>query len=251
MTSKLKYYINVNLLKLIALSFIIALLIIHAAQAYTFDGSNVSANQIYKCQKSTISANFTGVITSVDVMINNTNPVMIAGIMTDSREKYTMNNIGGGLWQYDYGNNAGATWGVKNIAFDVLAGGVHTTETSAARILVYSDNCIGVNIQGQQNISTGMGNYTRRLWTGEVNILSFAMRPWLEYWGYFFYIICIFWIAGLVYFKNQNISQPLIILFIGLGALVTTTWLPPAFKQYVVMLLGLGLGGLLYRIFKQ
>lgn len=248
---KLKYYLNKNICMLVILSFIISAAIIQNAEAYTLDSSGVTRDKMFKCQKSTITANFTGTITSVDVMINNTFKVMLAGVLTDSQEKYTMSDLGGGQWSYDYGNNAGLTWGVKSIAFDVLSDGVHYTNTSSAQILVYSDTCMGVNIQGRQNISTGQGNYTKRLWTGEVDILSFALTPWLEYWGYVFYIIAIFWVALIIYMKNQNITQPLIILFLALGTLVTTTWLPPEYKQYVVMLLGLGLGGLLYRIFKQ
>lgn len=235
----------------ILLYLVICILLIQSTQAYTLDNSSVTREKMFKCQTSTIIANFSGSITNVDVMINNSQNVMINGSLTDSTEKYTMSNLGGGKWSYDYGNNAAIIWGNKILAFDVTAGGLHYTNTSNRTILVYSDSCTGVNIQGQQNISTGLGNYSRRLWTGELDILGFALMPWLEYWGYLFYVIVIFWVALIVYKKNQNITMPLIILFLSLGVLVTTTWIPPEYKQYIVMLLGLGLGGVLYRIFKQ
>lgn len=248
---KLKYQLNPRIGAMIIISLIIAAAIIQSAQGYTLDTSGVSRDKMFKCQASTISANFTGAITSVTVYVNNTAPVLIGGVFTDSKETFAMTDNGGGHWSYAYGNNPAIVWGIKQIAFDVLSGGQDYIEYSGSTILVYSDTCTGVNIQGQQNLSTSTGNYTKRLWTGELNIFTFALAPWLEYWGYLFYIIVIFWIATIVYMKNQNITHPLIILFVSLGVLATTTWLPPEYKQYIIMILGLGLGGLLYRIFKQ
>lgn len=247
---KLKYYLSPALVKLVIISFIIALFLLPAVQGYTLDSSSVNPTGIFKCQPAVITANVTGTVTNIDVMINNTVKVMIRGTLIDSKEKYTMTDLGAGHWRYAYGNDPAIIWGNKTIEFEVTEGGLKYVNDTGLHVLVYSDECTGVDIQGYQNISTGLGNYTSKFFTGEADIVAFALNPWIEYWGYVFYIIVVFWIALIVYMKNQLIIQPILIIFICLGALASTTWLPPEIKNYVIMILGLGLGGMFYKVFK-
>lgn len=247
---KLKYYLNGNILKIILFSMIITYLVTTHAQAYDFIGSNLTDDEIYKCQASTIYGNFSGAITSVDVKVNNTRLIMIQGVSTQVNESYTMTDNGGGHYSYEYGNDPTINWGLKEITFEVTVGANKYYNKTNLSLLVYRDDCTGANIAGYQNISRGFGNYTNRFYTGEVDFLGFALYPWLEYWGYFFYVILIFWIASLTYMKNRQIIQPIIILCISLGALVTTTWLPDDYRQTIILLLGVSLAGIFYKVFK-
>jgi hypothetical protein len=251
---KLKYYLNENLIGLIIISLIItaAVILINPASAYTLDSSSVKPTAILKCQPVSITANFTGAITSVDVFINNTQQVMtLGGYIQSSNEQFTMTDNGGGNWSYTYGNNANIIWGNKSITFEVTVGAVVTKETTNNYVMVYSDTCTGTGMSSYQNLSLGFGNYTNKFFNGEATLIDFALNPWIEYLGYVFYIFVIFWISLIVYMKNQNIVQPLIILFTSLGALVTTTWLPPEYKPYIIMIMALGLGGMFYKVFKS
>lgn len=249
---KLKYYLNENLIKIVLLTIIITAIVINIASAYTLDSSNVAPTSVFKCQPALITANFTGAVTSVDVLINNSQAVMVlGGVLTDSTEQFTMTDNGGGNWSYVYGNDANIIWGNKTITFEVTVGAAVTKETTNNYLLVYSDTCTGTGMSSYQNLSLGFGNYTNRFFTGEATVVDFAFYPWIEYLGYVFYILVIFWISLVVYMKNQNIAQPLIILFTSLGALVTTTWLPPEYKPYIIMVMALGLGGIFYKVFKS
>ena len=156
--------------KALIVSLILFLLLAPATSAYTLDSSGVSPERIFKCQPATITANFTGAITSVDVLINNTHIVMINGTRTDYQGRFTMTDNGGGQWLYVYGNDGSITWGNKSISFEVTEGANQTTNTTDDHIFVYSDACTGTGMTSYQNLSLGLGNNTNRFFTGEVNI---------------------------------------------------------------------------------
>jgi hypothetical protein len=132
----------------------------------------------------------------------------------------------------------------------VSEGVVTSTNITNTTIIVYSDRCQGTNIQGYQNISIGLGNYTSKLWNSNFNLADFAIRPWIEYWGYAFYILVMFFVCITIYMKNQHIALPILVAFIWLGALATTVYVPPEFKNYIVLILGTALGAIFWKIFK-
>lgn len=249
---RLKHYISNNTIALVLVSLIIALLIMQSvASAYTITGSHVSQTRIFKCQPSTILANTTGAITSIDVILTNTQPVMIQGILQTPSERFTMLDNGGGQWSWIYGNDPAIVWGTKRISFEVNDGSGTFTNTTDDSIFVYSDSCTGANIGGYKNISSGLGNYTRKIYNGEVDFIGFMLLPWLQIFGYFFYIIIIGSICFMLYNKTQSVVQPIFVAILCFAALAVSSYVPPEIKTYVILFLALGIGAILYRLFKS
>ena len=251
---KLKYYISHSLIKHIIIVLLIATIFVSIeARAYTLD-SNISVKSIFKCQQTTIWANITGGvgITGVDVWVNNTNLVFANGTDISTYTKYAMTDFGANHWYYTYGNDPTLIHGNKTLSFDVVSGGIKTYNNNVLQFLVYSDKCTGANIVNYTQINGGYGQYTTRLWTTNINIVEFGLYPWVEYWGYFFYLIIIAVTCISVYMKTEKIIAPILIAVISLGIFATTTLpiIPPDFRQQITMILGLAVGGIMYRIFK-
>lgn len=162
-------------------------------------------------------------------------------------EEYNMTNSGSGRYDYVYGNNNQTAWGNKSVSFIVNEGGVNYTNTSTSYVFVYSDDCIGTNFS---NISIGIGNYTNRLQTG-TGFLEWFVTPYTEYWGSSFYIIILFVVIGMIYIKNQDVSQPILMGFIGLAALASSILIPESMRNYIMLIMGVALAAIFWKVFKS
>lgn len=221
------------------MGFCVLLLLIFPATAHTLTGSAAYPDHIFKCQRSIIWGNFSGGVIS-DVWLKLTRA-------TDgAQEVYLMTSAGAGKYNYSYGNSNLTTWGNKSISYIVKDGGVNSTNTSSAYVFVYSDDCTGSNMT---NMSLGIGNYTNRLNT--MGFIEWFAVPYTEYWGDAFYFLLIVIAVSMVYMKNQNIAQPILIAFIGLALLAGSLLIPAEYRQYAMLLMGLGLAAIFWKVFKS
>lgn len=241
-----------NLLRLNSIKFLIAAALIIAginlSDAATLDSFNTTPHKIFKCQASIISANYSGSgsIVSVDALIN-TSRIGLS-------ETLTLTNNSNGNYSGSYGNDNTIQWGNKTVSFLVTTAGGTYINSSTAYVFVYSDVCTGTNIQSYKNVSLrsgGFGNYTRPLFTGEKNLLEFAIQPFLDYWGAAIYLLMMFTICGVIYIKNQSVIQPLMIAFITVAVLVSSNLIPAPYKNYILIFMGVALTAVFWRVFKS
>jgi len=246
---KLKYYLN-NWFIMIIFVFLITFVLVYNVNAYTLDSSSAIPGKIYKCQPSTVYANFsdfTG-ITGVSVLIDNKFPAMINGTSLMPREVYAMSTTGGGQWTYVYGNNASIVWGNKSIRFNVSTAGGSVVESTGSSVFVYSDDCVGTGIT---NVSVGAGNYTSRLQLDDANLLTWMIRPFVDYWGQIFYILCVLAIVMTIYIKSQHVGSPLLV-GTGLLALLGAYQLLPAdWKIWIMVIMAAAIVTILWKVFKK
>jgi len=254
---KLKYYIGNKMIALIIISFIISLLVIQNVDAYSLTSSGASPDKIFKCQTTTIFANFSdfAAITSVSVTLTNQR-IQEHGIVYSNVTTLAMTDAGSGTWTASFGGNPNMLRGRRTMSFSVSAGAT-TTVGSASTVLVYSDTCTGT-VTGYTGISSGLGRYTNMIYSGqfsflgtslETSIVGWALFPWVEVWGYLFYVLLVFTVCTTVYLKTQNITQPLVIGIFLLLIFSATTVVEPAYRQWVVFIIGLCLAALYYKIF--
>lgn len=207
--------------------------------------NTVSTYRIFKCQPVTYTATFDGgYVADVFVNLTPTNGYPV--------ESYLMANLGGGSYSYTYGNDPTLHWGNKSISYYQATGGIETTTNNFT--FVYSDACTGANIGGYQNVSyrqSGFGNYTRTLFSGEKNLIEFAVQPYLNYFGNLIYLIMLFGFCGILYIKNQHIIQPLMLAFLGLTTLALSSLVPPSFKTFVLLLMAASMAAIFYKLFKS
>lgn len=241
-----------NLLRLDSVRLLIGLFLIilgtALSNAATLDSFNTSPHKIFKCQASTVTANYsnTADIVSVDALINTSR--------TGLTETLALSDGGSGHYSGSYGNDNTTAWGNKTVAFRVNTAGAPYINSSTAYIFVYSDDCTGTNIQGYKNVTLrtgGFGNYTRPLFTGERNLLEFAVQPFLDYWGAAIYLLMMFTICGVIYIKNQSVMQPITIAFITVAVLVSSSLIPAPYKNYVLLFMGVALTAVFWRVFKS
>ncbi len=229
---------------MIAIAFII--IGISIAQAATLQTSSTFPQKIFKCQESTISVTYinTADIVSVNALVNERDGTQIS---------YAMQNMSGGIWNYSYGNDNTTKWGNKTIYFQVItASGSYINQTSTF-IFVYSDDCIGSNIQSWKNTSTrsGFGNYTTPLFTGDKNVLEVAQQPYLDYFGYAIYVLIAFSMMSILYLKTQSVAQPLLMGFLMVAVLVGSNLIQTQYKTYILLLMAVAMATIFWKLFKS
>jgi len=217
-------------------------------QAATLDSYTVSPNKIFKCQGATILANYS-LYSDISTL---------TALLQEREGSYTpvvMSNLGSGHFSGTYGNDNTTKWGNKSITFRVTKADTSTYDNASnAFIFVYSDDCVGTNIQGYQNTSyrtTGFGNYTRPLFSGERNLIEFSLFPYLDYWGYMIYLIILSSVCFIIYIKNQSVMQPIIIAFIAIAGLATSGVLPVEYKNYIMLFMAGAMAAIFWRLFKS
>lgn len=227
---------------LLGIALILIGLSISASSVPVLTGSNSSPHKIFKCQPSTLNATVTGAVGGVFVNLTPSNGFPI--------ESYLMVNTGGDEFAYTYGNDNTLNWGNKSLSF-YNAGVEFTTNRF---VFVYSDACTGANIGGYQNVSyrtSGFGNYTRTLFSGEKNLIEFATQPYLDYFGFSIYLLMLFAFSAILYIKNQSIMQPLMLAFLGLTTLALSSLVPVQFKTYILLIMAVATAAIFYRLFKS
>lgn len=237
------------------------------ASAYTLDSSGANPNAIYRCQPSTITANFSGggTITAVSLVLVNTAENLHAipyknGILNYSNEEIPMSyNAGTGIATYTYGNDANTMNGYKSISFKVTDG-VTTTVSTGAHLMVYSDTCVGTNAQGYQNITAGTyvgGKYTKQLFTtnqsAPLALLGWIFTPLSEpaHLGSFFWFAIIVIITILIYMNSNNVIQPLISFTVMMGLIVGSSIIPPSYNKYIYLAIVFAIAGIFYKVIKK
>jgi len=254
---KLKYYIGNRIIALIIISFIVSLIVIQHVDAYSLTSSGANPNKIFKCQTTTISANFSdfAAITAVSVTLIN-EPVRVNGILQYNVTTLSMTDAGSGTWTVSFGGNPNMLRGRRTMSFSVTAGAT-TSVGSASTVLVYSDTCTGT-VTSYTGVSSGLGRYTNMIYSGqfsflgtslETSIVGWALFPWVEVWGYLFYVLVVFTVCTTVYLKTQNITQPLVIGIFLLLIFSATAVVEPVYRQWVVFIIALCLTALYYKIF--
>lgn len=252
MIPKIKYYLNNTLLLLIVFA-VILIFIVLPSHAGTLSSSNTYPHKIFKCQASTVTANYTSYsdITQVTAQLTNQR----TGLIT----LYPMTDLGSGYWTKIIGNDNLTAWGNVSVNFIVTnTTGATYSNSTTNYIFIYSDDCIGSNIQGYRNTSyrqTGFGDKTRKLFTGEQNILEFSAAPFIDYFGYVIYFIILFMISGVLYIKTQSVVQPLIIAFISVAifiASIPVVNMPDIapYKMAIMMIMGVAMAAIFWRLFK-
>lgn len=258
---KLKNYISPWLIKTIIISFIIAIIIIHtsnSASAYTLVSSGASPNAIFKCQPSTISANFTGsgAVTQVWVSLQNTgNLPMRYGIPQYASETYEMVYVAGQALLV-YGNNPSLIEGQKTLTFIVKEAGINSTASTGQTFRVYPDKCTGINKQSYLNISrenhVGGNNTNAILNSGNDPLTSvFTYIVTGTPIGSVIISFIIFVIVMVIYMNTRNVIHPLLVLFATLSYFTGTDTIPKEYSFIVYIIMAAALAGILFKIYKK
>jgi hypothetical protein len=241
--------------KIILILFLMMLLVPSVYASPIILSSNASPLKIFKCGASIITANF-----SDDSIVNltanfNGQSVLLHGFLYNPTESLTMTWIASGQWQGIYGNDQTLLWGLRQVSFTDELGNNYTTN---ATLFVYSDNCVGTNKTNYTQIPNGLGKYTAKLYNGqfsflgssfETSIIGWALFPWIEIWGYLFYLLIIFTICIVIYMKTQNIVQPLSIGVFLLLIFASTSVIDTQYKQWILFILAIAITALYYRVF--
>lgn len=247
----MKYY---TILKMFFVLLFVGL-ILSPSSATILTDSNVSNSSIFKCQPSTIYANFSDDnILSMDAILSG-QAIIDYGLYIYPSDVVVMTRIDSGQWQGTYGNNASLKWGLKRISFyDNLS----NTYLSDSTIFVYSDKCEGTGISNYTQVSSGLGNYTKKLYESQFDLLGtsldnsiigWALYPWIQVWGYVFYVIVMFSIVTTIYLKTQNIIQPLVVGVFLLLIFASSGVVDEIYRQWVVFFIALALAAIYYKIF--
>jgi len=248
----MKYY---NLSKII----VVVLLLIGTASAYTLDSSGANPNKIFKCQEAIVTANFSNYssITAVTAIFTNQR-ILLHGITYHNVTTKSMSNSGLGVWTTTFGGDPNMLWGSRTISFSVTEGTV-TTASTGAKVLVYSDTCTGT-VTNYTQVSSGLGRYTSMLYTGkfsfigtslETSLIGWALFPWIEIWGYLFYVLVMFTIVVTIYLKTQSVVQPIAVSIFLLLIFASSFIVEPIYRQWIIFILALAMTALYYRIFMR
>jgi len=149
-------------------------------------------------------------------------------------------------------------WGTRTVSYQVDTG-VITTYTSGTEIFVYGDRCTGTGATNYTQIgTTSMGKFTKMLYQGqfdflgtslETSFIGFAIFPWIEVWGYLFYLLVVFTVVTTIYLKTQNVTQPIAVGVFLLLIFASSAVIDAVYRQWVIFFLALGITALYYRIF--
>jgi len=254
---KLKYYTKLIFKNIFYSIFLILLFTnISTSQILT---SGVSPQSIFKCGESTIFATFDdGGIVSVDAIVAATETVqpMIVGRAGQNRPEMATNIIvpltfNGTNWIGTFGNDPTMLWGTRSITYSINSGA--TTYLSSSTIFVYNSGstCSGTGKNSLNNYTRGFGTYTNNLATGVVSPLEFPFYPWIQYWGYLFYVVVIFVTISSIYLKSQNVMPVIYTIIVFLLILSVSGVIPVIFRQPMLFLIGGIIGIILYRVFTR
>lgn len=244
-TTVWKSLLRYNTVK-IAIAIAMILVGMGVVKAADYQSSGTVPDHIFKCQPSVISVNYTNIADIVSV-----NALVIE--RDGSQVSYSMQNMNGGLFQYTYGNDNTTKWGNKTINFQIMTANSSYINLSNPRtfVFVYSDECTGTGITSWRNTNTGLGNYTKPLFTGSQNIIQVAQQPYLNYWGYSIYILMMFGFMSILYLKGQSVSQPLLLGFLMIAALVSTGLVPSVYRMYILFFMAAAMAAIFWRLFKS
>lgn len=231
--------------------------------ASTLTSSGVSQLKIFPCGQSVITANFSGGVTSVTAIITN-QQIMKQGVMVGQTTSIPMTDTGSGTWSGTFGNDQTLDWGTRTISFRATDGSGTTTYGSGSSIFVYNVGynqiaCGATPVSNYTQVgSGGFGNYTRMLYNGNFTLLGnslersfigWALYPFIQYWGYLFYVLVIFSIVSTIYLKTQSVAQPLTIGIIFLLVLASTGFIDMSYRQWVIFIIALALSAIYYKVF--
>jgi len=208
--------------------------------------SNSSPHKIFKCQTTTISANYStpANVTSVIAIITERN---------GTEYNWAMQKINNSAFLLTYGNDNMTDWGNKTIDFQATVGNDSFITETDTYVFVYSDECTGTSIGSYKNTSSRseFGNYTTPLFSGDKSILETAEQPYLDYWGYGIFVLIMFGMMGVLYIKTQGVAQPLMIAFLWIAALVGSSFIPSPYKVYILFLMAAGIATIFWRLSKS
>lgn len=186
---------------------------------------------------------------------------MKQGQMVSQTTTLPMTNVGNGTWSTNFGYDQDLDWGTRSISF--LVDGVNTYSSSAT-VFVYN---VGYNKvpctqvvsnYTQVNSGAGFGKYTKMLYNGNFTLIGdsfdrsfigWAIYPWVQVWGYLFYFLIAFSIVSTLYLKSGNVIQPIASGIFILLVFAPSMWIDPAYRQWIIFALGLGMTGIYYKIF--
>jgi len=256
----MKFKIYTELILKIMLYSIVFILFFSNISSAAILTSDATPNKIFRCGESTISATFDDVgITSVRAWANATDAVnpMIPGSGRVSPEIAAPINItmtfNGTYWvNSTFGDNSTMLWGNRGITYVVTAGGTNIYPSSTT-IFVYNSasTCTGTGKNSYQNYTRGIGNYTNKVMSGDMDLLTFSIYPWIQYWGYLFYMIVIFVTVVVIYMKTQNAMHVLYSLFVFLLVISATGAIDVSYRSYVISFIALCIAAVLYRLYAR
>lgn len=216
--------------------------------------SSATPSSIFKCQPSIVAATFNdGGVVSVNALLTSTKAVapMIPGSGRVIPETETTNITlawNGTNWVGIFGDNSALLRGERSVSY--LVNGV-TSYPSSTTVFVYSDKCTGTSVTNYTQIITPMGNYTALLIRSDINLLTFSLYPYIQYWGYLFYFLVMATVVGVIYLKTQNITQPLTVGLLLLLVVAGTTVMPPSWRNGVIFIIALLITIIYYRLFTR
>jgi len=230
---------------------IILLISMNSASAITYSNGSVSDSPIFKCQPTTIYANFSvySGITSVYTQLSNKPPrPMIYGVQQYGVEELLMTNAGTGHYYLNYANDPDTINGNKNIVFKVYDGASNTTISTSLELIVAPDTCVGT-VTNYTQISSGLGRYTNMLYTDpNINLGTWVLYPYVEMFGFAFYVIIILVVTGVIYIGSRTITTPAVAaLFLLLGFASAVT-LPTSWILYVLFVFMIAFAVIAYRL---
>lgn len=254
-----------NISKIIIIIFLLGLLSCPAEAATGISTSSANPDKIFKCGESTISATFfdDGVY-SVNAIFTSEKAVqpMVPGsgrVTTETETTTVPMTHNGTHWVGTFGDNSNLLWGYRTITYEVNRGiGGTYIYVSSTKVLVYSDECTGTGVSNYTQVSSGLGKYTRMLYNGQYSFIGtsldnsfigWALFPWIEVWGYLFYVLVIFTVCTTIYLKTQNITQPLMIGIFFLLVFASTMIFDSSYRQWVVFILAIAMTAIYYKIF--
>lgn len=251
-----------KIFNIVALTLFIGLIIAPAPVQGALLTSSASPSSIFKCGVSNITATFSDAgILGVTATLSSQKLVQPgwqanSNVLTSESTTITLAD-NGTHWVGQFGNNEDLLWGFRVITFSVNTGAI-TSYSSPTRVFVYSDVCTGTDVTSFTGVSVGLGRYTNMLYNGnftfigtslERSIIGWALYPWIEYWGYAFYVIILLLICSVLYLKTQNVTQPLAVAVFLLLIFSTNFYVPVIYRQWIVFVLALGITAIYYRLF--
>jgi len=220
--------------------------------------SDATPNKTFKCGTSTISATFSdGGIVSVNAYLNSTQAVqpMVPGsgrITPETQSTTVPMAFNGTYWVGTFGNDNTILWGTRGITYGVNTGAT-TYYTSSTGVFVYGGQCTGTNIQYYNQTNPGIGNYTNMIWngTGNMNLIEIGIYPFVQYWGFLFYLLTILTVCVSIFMKTENVYNSLLSAFIMFAVLSTTSYINPIYIQWIYLFMAIALAIILLKLFTK
>jgi hypothetical protein len=225
--------------------------------------SSATPSSIFKCGASTISATFDNVgVSAVDAYLISDKAVVPMVVGSGRTLPETQNTTvalawNGTNWVGNFGNDSTLLWGTRSISYGVTNGGYHVYP-SVTDVFVYSDACTGTGIKSYQQMPTGLGRYTKNLFNGkfsfigtslDTSFVGWAIYPYVELFGYVFYLLVTFTVVTVIYLKTQNITQPLTVGVFLMLIFAPLTYIDTVYQQWIIFFIALGLAAIYFRIF--